>query len=872
MLNQEHWVLVTNRAVEAMKKNLKQASFVGQCMHDVPRRSCAFLGGATTKIYIVNVPAAAGKEDIKDYEDLDVTMWMPHWPFMWDHVAAFDAQFCQTYERSLPGTSITFQYVLFHYSQSTIRGIADADNNFVRTLLRQRGITRLLPWYGEILIAKYFFKLLPDEILGLVINDSSWSAWMALNYTNMRLRRLVQESVRRRIKHFVGLFFADALEIFFHLLGSNNALITGPLVRCIMSVDNPIYTQVYPIQLDIILPRRYAFGSFDSFVRSQGYHGENTGNVEMSLRKGLKRFHTYLSWNGVMKVCLLLATDDKTLPGLLSAPSSSQMFALSHTRLYCFYPQLFAKRQFLYIRNDVDDIIMPPYEEFNFGLWNRDGLVLSEPCGETCPVLWRRITAGGGVAIMRWGGFHGDKDYGKHVSPPDYFVQSEKSKFDHLLSKYNLGPVDNVLSLLRHSRGVVFGSMALGVIQDLLFEPHDLNLLVGRQGRRSIERYIQNHGYRLVQEQTGNMGSTVSCLTTYSHKVTHRQITLTVSRAHSTLAPLIQAPSTLQMNFVSWYGAVCLYPEQTLQNKGLVHFSENEDGLLLDRYEQRGYRITYQGNHLGHFCTAQPRSIQSPAVHVVPFLPLDETRTAIKSTDIMWRLNGKCCEDFARCAVFVDVRNYEVVEVHTPADENKETFTSLIRPFLPPNEFLAIMRSCDVVVVGSVALAMVRPIAFTPSNLDLQVPCDGRRDLHKNKSSLTPLFQSPSTLQMNFVAWYGAVCLYPELTLQCKGLVQFDEDEDGLFLHKYLERGYTFLPQQNAVGHFCASQPRSLRSPVTMIVGFYNPDQTRLAMRNLDVIWRLRGKCCDSQLRSGLFIDAYSHDVVEIHSSSDIGP
>lgn len=121
-------------------------------------------------------------------------------------------------------------------------------------------------------------------------------------------------------------------------------------------------------------------------------------------------------------ICILWAASKATLPGLLMAPLSSQMFALSSTRIYCFYPQLFANKEYMILRGDVDNIWTMPFEDFNFSLMGTDPLYGNDiPCGEICVVVWRRMLLGGKVAMARWGGMNGLWDCGRHVSPANPF-------------------------------------------------------------------------------------------------------------------------------------------------------------------------------------------------------------------------------------------------------------------------------------------------------------------------------------------------------------------------------------------------------------------------------------------------------------------
>lgn len=119
--------------------------------------------------------------------------------------------------------------------------------------------------------------------------------------------------------------------------------------------------------------------------------------------------------DGSRVISLIVAKDDKILPALLMAPQSSQLFALSHNHIYCLYPNLFARKEFVAIRNDNPQKNRRPFGVFNFGLTGRRYYVGPRECGETCPLLWRRALGDGkdGIGIFRWKGFGGlDRDGG----------------------------------------------------------------------------------------------------------------------------------------------------------------------------------------------------------------------------------------------------------------------------------------------------------------------------------------------------------------------------------------------------------------------------------------------------------------------------
>ncbi|PPQ72061.1 hypothetical protein CVT25_013478 [Psilocybe cyanescens] len=264
---------------------------------------------------------------------------------------------------------------------------------------------------------------LSSELLWKISESCSWSSLVALNATNRRFRRLIQEFICRRVKTFLVDFLpVDAVVTLFGLLRIHEGVIIGPIVRCIMSVHTTIYRRINPRQLDIILPSSSAWSSLQELLMSNGYLVDHTGRVDSRLSVGYKTFKKFLLFDGSRVVCILSTRTQATLRGLLMSQLSSQLFALSPTRIYCFYPELFAREEFVVLRNDCHLMRGIPFEEFNFGLTGiGQASVPDMKCGESCPVLWRKASSAGGVEVVRWGGINGLWDGGMHVTPRDPF-------------------------------------------------------------------------------------------------------------------------------------------------------------------------------------------------------------------------------------------------------------------------------------------------------------------------------------------------------------------------------------------------------------------------------------------------------------------
>lgn len=83
------------------------------------------------------------------------------------------------------------------------------------------------------------------------------------------------------------------------------------------------------------------------------------------------------------------------------------MFALTSNRFYCYYPGLFARKEYVSIRRLAYSSLsysVPshlPFHNFNYGVTNVNRH--HSVCDDGCSVVWR--TSGlVGVGVARWGG------------------------------------------------------------------------------------------------------------------------------------------------------------------------------------------------------------------------------------------------------------------------------------------------------------------------------------------------------------------------------------------------------------------------------------------------------------------------------------
>ena len=210
---------------------------------------------------------------------------------------------------------------------------------------------------------------------------------------------------------------------------------------------------------------------------------------------------------------------------------------------------------------------------------------------------------------------------------------------------------------------VISGSTALAVLLRGEFVPQDLDIYVNAKGFTAVLAFLVNHGYRVVISESRPH---------YAHKKKYpnskyvltlksdgegEKIDLIGTTEEHVLATITQFHSTSVMNYIAFYGIVCLYPEWTMRKNGLVA-RRNVSYKILDKYRQRGFKIAYTSAELSkydidhdcgkHICC--PRTRRDLRDGFSLFIPFDDRATDIHELEdnehfnLQWMLRevGDC--------------------------------------------------------------------------------------------------------------------------------------------------------------------------------------------------------------------------------------
>ena len=179
-------------------------------------------------------------------------------------------------------------------------------------------------------------------------------------------------------------------------------------------------------------------------------------------------------------------------------------------------------------------------------------------------------------------------------------------------------------SVMKTTGTVISGSAALAVLFRGEFMPQDLDFYVNKKGFTTMLLFLMDQNYQVTtsrpyyKSQKRNTKSTT--ILTLKYKNENMKIDLITTNEEHVLDTITQFHSTVVMNYIAFYGIVCLYPDWTLQKNGLTT-GENIPSKILNKYRLRGFKMAstsseltgYDNNHEcgRHICCPKfKRSLQ----------------------------------------------------------------------------------------------------------------------------------------------------------------------------------------------------------------------------------------------------------------------
>jgi hypothetical protein len=206
-----------------------------------------------------------------------------------------------------------------------------------------------------------------------------------------------------------------------------------------------------------------------------------------------------------------------------------------------------------------------------------------------------------------------------------------------IVARFHLGQSSTLLHHLQQTQALISGSYPLLVLFPDSFEPNDLDIFLPLDSPLSPSPFIHwiedICGYRNVSTfpNHGYIGfdNYITCVTKHQKLVGGRvtSINIIVVKRRRLFQVIAKFASTITMNFISYAGFCSLYPNLTLDKKGLELYSGRTEWI--NKYRNRGFDIKISllawqdtpTHHCGEYssCPATSRNIGDLYTLFVPF-------------------------------------------------------------------------------------------------------------------------------------------------------------------------------------------------------------------------------------------------------------
>lgn len=211
---------------------------------------------------------------------------------------------------------------------------------------------------------------------------------------------------------------------------------------------------------------------------------------------------------------------------------------------------------------------------------------------------------------------------------------------------------------------------------------------------------------------------------------------------------------------------------------------------------------------------------------------------------------------------------------------------------------LDVLQDTNAIIGGLLVIAMLSSFPLVPDNFDIFVPQEGfarvfahllqhdyipqedqivtehdfgsrtnsrvmilsKREFRIHLTETTTrlpilaILDSHSTLVMNYIAWYGIVSFYPRLTTRGRGVIQRTGPRSQAAIEDYRGHGYYLENQSADPTHYCVAEIRSSFDEDVLFISFLVGDPILFDIKR-EIIWRLKGRCCDSHHCRGFYMN-----------------
>ena len=176
------------------------------------------------------------------------------------------------------------------------------------------------------------------------------------------------------------------------------------------------------------------------------------------------------------------------------------------------------------------------------------------------------------------------------------------------------------------------------------FVPQDLDIYVTSDKIATILVFLNEQGYNIhlpPPSSTRKQYPTSTIVLTLKNR-TGEKIDLIATTEPHVVHAITKFHSTCVMNYISYNGIVCLYPEWTMRNKGFVRAGV-VDQQSIDKYRGRGFAMVYTSEELPgyeaeHKCGTHPccpKARRELHDYATLFIPLDDEDLNIETEEKM---------------------------------------------------------------------------------------------------------------------------------------------------------------------------------------------------------------------------------------------
>ena len=237
--------------------------------------------------------------------------------------------------------------------------------------------------------------------------------------------------------------------------------------------------------------------------------------------------------------------------------------------------------------------------------------------------------------------------------PPEH-LEGLDGEFERLLQSFHFESASSFLDILLSSGAVISGSTVLALALPGVFVPRDLDIYVPSYGAAMVIVYLENHNYKLDPVYTPGAGQYDNGAVVFKmfHLGPPAEINIIIFREEHFVGHIAGFHSTIVMNYVSWYGLVCLYPEWTQKKKGLIVVDTIISKASFKKYEERGFTLVRDNRKLtdnmdAHFCTIGsecPETERCLHDEECAFVPFEGHTSRLEAFErpITWTLPVKC--------------------------------------------------------------------------------------------------------------------------------------------------------------------------------------------------------------------------------------